>query len=61
LCDENSVCSIQHSWITLVLQGGQKTGDKNNTIDSEGVQKTENSTEQSEQKEQMEETQPSSE
>lgn len=52
--------AIYRLWITLVLQGGQKTDD-NNTIESEGVQKTENSTEQSEQMEQMEETQPSSE
>jgi len=43
----------------LVLQGDQKTDD-NNRNESEGVQKTENSTEQSEQTEQMEETQPSS-
>lgn len=41
-------------------QGGQKTDDKN-TNESEGVQKTDNATEQSEQMEQMEETQPSSE
>lgn len=41
-------------------QGGQKTDDKN-TIESEGVQKTENATEQSEQMELTEEMQPSSE
>lgn len=41
-------------------QGDQKIDD-NNTIKPEGVQKTDNSTEQSEQTEAKEETQPSSE
>ncbi|EFN67787.1 hypothetical protein EAG_02734 [Camponotus floridanus] len=42
-------------------QGGQKTRDNNSTIESEGVQKTVNSTEQSEQTDHTEEKQPSSE